>query len=579
MNIEKLIVRLAEEGAHGDIAALEDAIQLCYNLREENQITVANGKEPDKVIYDEVNFAKAHEGITKIRSACLECMRNGGGQDAVDLYYKTHLFDAPFVFDSFMLYIEKNRQPERQYWLPRRKKLLYLAEALQDLEYDKLDELFLSMPPRIGKSTLIMFFCIWVMLRNSERSNLYCSYTQSVVETFYNGLLEIFNDPVTYKWREVFPTAKIASTNSKEMTLNIDRRKRYSSITVKSLWGSLNGSCDIGGSGDNNGYLIGDDLISGIEEAMSKDRLDKAYLQVTNNLLPRDNTGNAKKLWIGTRWAQGDPYGRRLELLENDEHFKGHRWKVINVPALDDNDESNFDYDYGIGFTTEAYKRIRAQFERNNTYADWCAQYMGVPIDRVGSVFEPDDLRYFNGNLPDQDPDRIYMAVDPAWGGGDYVAAPVCYQYDDDIYIPDVVYDNRDKFVTWSLLVAAIEKWHVQAVTVEATKATSSYSEGLSDRLKQKGIKINVTSSTKNWTMTGKTQRIFDKAPDIRQRMIFLASGNRSKDYERFMANVYAFKITGNVKKQSDDAPDSLAQAINMAFFAPAKVVVMNRFF
>jgi predicted phage terminase large subunit-like protein len=577
MDMEKLLTWLCKTGGEGSVNACRDAIQVCKNMESEKSVEVVGRNERTTTVYDDKQFAKAHEWIKKVRSACLGCIRNGGGEEAVDLYYQTHLFDARFSFDSFMLFIEHKRPKEQQYWLPRRKKLLFLAQALEDLEFDRLDELFLSMPPRTGKSTLIMFFMLWVMLRDSERPNLYCSYTESVVEIFYNGLLEVLNDPYTYDWKTVFPQSSIASTNAKDKLINLDRRKRYSSITCRSLWGALNGSCDV----SKGGYVVGDDLISGIEEALSKDRLDHAYFQVTNNLLARDATGTAKKLWIGTRWAQSDPIGRRIELLENDGKFSGYRWKIVCVPALNAQDESNFDYDYGIGITTEAYHKVRAGFERNNDMASWFAQYMGTPVDRVGAVFEPDDLRYYNGELPGADPDRIFMAVDPAWGGGDYVAAPVCYQYGDDFYVHDVVYNNGDKTVTWPLIVSAIENNGVQAVGVEATKATSSYTEGINERLKQKGIHINVQNSIKNWTGTGKDQRILDKAPDIRQHMVFRDSGCRSREYERFMQNLYAFKFLQGqaARKQSDDAPDSLAQALSMAYYAPAKVVLLRRSF
>lgn len=577
MDMEKLLTWLCKTGGEGSVNACRDAIQVCKNMESEKSVEVVGRNERTTTVYDDKQFAKAHEWIKKVRSACLGCIRNGGGEEAVDLYYQTHLFDARFSFDSFMLFIEHKRPKEQQYWLPRRKKLLFLAQALEDLEFDRLDELFLSMPPRTGKSTLIMFFMLWVMLRDSERPNLYCSYTESVVEIFYNGLLEVLNDPYTYDWKTVFPQSSIASTNAKDKLINLDRRKRYSSITCRSLWGALNGSCDV----SKGGYVVGDDLISGIEEALSKDRLDHAYFQVTNNLLARDATGTAKKLWIGTRWAQSDPIGRRIELLENDGKFNGYRWKIVCVPALNAQDESNFDYDYGIGITTEAYHKVRAGFERNNDMASWFAQYMGTPVDRVGAVFEPDDLRYYNGELPGADPDRIFMAVDPAWGGGDYVAAPVCYQYGDDFYVHDVVYNNGDKTVTWPLIVSAIENNDVQAVGVEATKATSSYTEGINERLKQKGIHINVQNSIKNWTGTGKDQRILDKAPDIRQHMVFRDSGCRSREYERFMQNLYAFKFLQGqaARKQSDDAPDSLAQALSMAYYAPAKVVLLRRSF
>ena len=142
-----------------------------------------------------------------------------------------------------------------------------------------------------------------------------------------------------------------------------------------------------------------------------------AYLQVTNNYLARDATGTAKKLWIGTRWALTDPIGRRMELLENDPKFSNdYRWKVVNVPALDENDESNFDYDYGVGITTEAYHRIRAGFERNGTMADWHAQYMGTPIDRVGAVFEPDEIGQFTVGEP------ALVTVETGVHGGEFFA-------------------------------------------------------------------------------------------------------------------------------------------------------------
>lgn len=487
-----------------------------------------------------------------------------------DLVKMAYLITARDIFDDFMIYVEWNRPVAQQYWLPRRKKLRFVASALQDLEDGKLDELFLSMPPRVGKTTLVLFFVLWIILRDSERSNLYCSYTDSVVTVFYKGLLEIFGDPITYLWRDVFPECCVASTNAKDLLLNINREKRYASFTGRSLYGTLNGACDC------NGYEIADDLISGIEEAMNKDRLASAWSKVENNYLPRGKE-TAKHLWIGTRWSLADPQGMRVELLQNEPKFASVRWKQINVPALDENDESNFDYACEVGFSTEAYQQRRASFERNNDMASWYAQYQGEPIERDGAVFCPEDLRFYNGVLPDGDPDRIFMAVDPAWGGGDFVSAPVCYQFGEDIYIPDVVYDNRDKKFTQPHIVDTAIKHNVAAIRVEATKMTAEYADGIDEYLRDKGHRLNIEKTTKHYTGKGKEQRIFDKAPNIRENMIFLAEGHRSKEYEMFMQNVYSFSITG--KNKHDDAPDSLAMAINMALFGGNEVKIMKRMF
>ena len=540
---------------------------LNYNAHEKYMMLMNNMRKED-----------AKEGISGLKWLSSKIMNdmssyaNHGSllRDMVLLLQQALISAAVDDFDSFMLALEFNRAPSERFWLPRRRLLLPDCQALQDLADDKLDELFIGKPPRIGKTTLIMMFLLWEMGRNSERSNLYSSFTAMVVDTFFNGLLEILNDPVTYDYGSIFPGRKIIGTNAKEATLDIDRRKRYHSFTGRPIGGSLNGSCD------SNGYIIGDDLCSGIEEALSKDRLASLWSKVDNNFLTRAKEG-CKRLWIGTRWSLVDPQGLRLDLLQNDPQYKDVRWKCINTPALNANDESNFEYAYGVGYSTKYYKQRRASFERNNDMASWLAQFQGEPIERDGAIFNPDDLRYYNGVLPDGiDPDRIFMAVDPAWGGGDFVAGPVIYQYGDDLYIHDVVYDNNDKRVTQPLIVKKVIDNNVQALFIEATKMTASYTQEIDALLKEKGLRVNIQSTTKHFTGNGKEQRIFDKAPDIRERMIFLESGKRSKEYEMFMQNLFAFSI--GKRNQHDDAPDSLVIALSMAIFGVSnRVEIVKR--
>lgn len=416
-------------------------------------------------------------------------------------------------------------------------------------------------------TSLLMFFVTWLIGRNSEASNLYSAYSDTITKAFYNGVLETIQDPVTYLWNDVFPKAKIVQTNSQDETLNIDRRKRYPSLICRSLYGTLNGACDC------NGVLISDDLIGGIEEALNKDRLMAAWSKVDNNLLTRAKE-KAKILWCGTRWSMIDPAGIRMDLLQNDERFRGRRFRIINLPALDENDESNFDYDYGVGFNTDYYRQRRASFERNNDMASWLAQYMGEPIERDGALFSPGEFRYYNGVLPEGEPDRVFMAVDPAFGGGDFVASPVCFQYGDDIYVHDVVYDSGDKRITQPLLAQAVENHGVKALQIEANKSTEAYAEGVQELLGKKGIRINLTTKAAP-SDKAKFQRIFDKAPDIRESMIFRESGKRSKAYSLFMQNVFSYKMFA--KNKNDDAPDSLAMAMDMVHRPSQRAQIFKR--
>ena len=514
------------------------------------------------------DFVFAHSTNAQLRGYILTALRDAEDvKSFYDLYKRSLLFDAPHFLDSYLLYLEIDRKPEERFYQPRRRVLKVVVDALQALVDNELDELFISCPPRVGKTSILLFFVTWLLGRDSEKSNLYSAYSDVITKAFYNGVLEIINDPATYKWKDVFPDSKIVATNSQDETINIDRKKRYPSLTCRSLYGTLNGACDC------NGVEISDDLIGGIEEALNKDRLVAAWSKVDNNLLPRAKE-TAKILWCGTRWSIIDPAGNRMNLLENDERFKNRRFKVINLSALDENDESRFDYDYGVGFSTDYYRQRRASFERNNDMASWLAQYMGEPIEREGTLFAPDSFRFYNGKLPESEPDRIFMAVDPAWGGGDFVAGPVCYQYGDDIYVDDVVYDNGDKKITQPLIVNKVVKHNVKALEFEGTKTTDSYKEGVEEKLNEMGYHLNITSRPAQGK-DGKHQRIFDKAPDIRDHMIFRESGARSREYEQFMQNVFAFKMFA--KNKNDDAPDSLCMAINMAFSPTGQYRIIKR--
>lgn len=505
----------------------------------------------------------------KARS-CAQRLATRGDEAAYELVKQTYLWAAPKDFDSYLVYLEWNRKPEERFYLPRRRVIKPFVESLQALADDELDELFLSCPPRVGKTSLLMFYMTWTIGRNSEQANLYCAYSDVITSAFYNGVLEIINDPVTYTWHEIFPGAELVATNSKDETLNIDRRKRYASLTCRSLYSTLNGAVDV------NGILMSDDLISGIEEAMSKDRLTAAWSKVDNNLLTRAKSG-CKILWCGTRWSLTDPIGQRIDTVLNNPKFARRRVKIINIPALNEKDESNFHYKYGVGFDTSYYQQRRASFERNNDMASWNAQYQGEPIERDGAVFSPGDFRYYNGVLPEGEPDRIFAALDPSWGGGDFCAMPVIFKYGNELYVHDVVYDNGDKRVTQALVADKVIEHGVGALQVEATKMTEDYAEGVDEILRKRKKRINLTTKVAQRTTGGKTQRIFDKAPDIRERMVFLDDGKRSKPYQLFMQNVYSFKIVG--KNKNDDAPDSLCMAVCMDEETSYRPRVMQRLF
>ena len=502
-------------------------------------------------------MADLHRMNLEMQKRIREDMKSGGPVlDLYEAYSQSLLMEAPWDFEQYMLYCEIDRPPEEKFYQPRMRTLRPAVGAYQDLEDDVLDEIFVSQPPRTGKTTLMDFFATWEIGKHPNGSCLYSSCSDGVTKQFYLGLLEILKDPYTYHWGLVFPNSPIVKVNAADQTVNCLRKTRYPSITCRSIEGTLNGACDC----DN--IMMADDLCKGLEQAINKDVMAKLWARTQTDLLSRAKQGS-KKAWNGTRWSLIDPMGCRMEMLKNEPKLAHVRWKEILLPALDEHDESNFNWKYGIGFDTQTFQGIRAGYERNNDMASWNAVYQQQPIEREGSLFASGDMRFYNGVLPEGEPARKFMAVDPAFGGSDFTAAPVCYQYDNDIYVVDVVYTDGDKRESIPALAKAVQKWHVGTMQIEANKMTEGYAEELQSFMRNNNVYCTVTTKPAPNNVS-KEQRIFDRAPEIRESFLFLENGLRPKHYQQFMDNVFSFTILK--KNRHDDAPDSLAMAASMVF-------------
>lgn len=496
----------------------------------------------------------------KLRKRCQRDLVEGTGnfKDKIKIVRETLLFEAPYVLDSYLLYLEIDRKPEAQFYRPRRKVLKQVVDGLQKMVDDELDELFISMPPRTGKTTLVNMFMTWVMGRNPEQTNLYSAYSSNITKMFYEGVKEIITDSTTYNYAKIFKIALPETlkdnlhVNGETTTVDLGRLKKYKTLTCRSIESTLNGACDCGG------FLVGDDLVGDVEEAMNKDRLVKLWARVDNNLIPRMQ-GNAKIIWIGTRWSKNDPIGIRHNLVTSDPAYESMRVLSIELPALNENNESNFNYKY-VGFTTDFYLKRKASFEKNEDFPSWSAQYMCKPIDREGTLFCRENMLFYNGNLPDRKPDVVYMACDPAFGGGDFLSAPVVYQYGDTGYVDDWIFSDADKTITQPLMVECILRNKVQILDSEENNGGGFYIDDIERKLRLRKKRLNIIKHYAS-TKKSKNARIIEKAPEIRE-LIFRDSGCRSTMYDRAMQNVYSFSFLA--KNTHDDAPDSLAMICNM---------------
>lgn len=532
-------------------------VDKAFNVEKDVKLGLQIGESAKQYVIDDIKYMT--NGLTFKRLEELTQKNKDDSILQIKAYYDILLLEAPHYLDSFMLYVEKNRPREERFYEPRRNTLKQVVDALQALEDDELDELFIHLPARVGKSQTITLYAVWHCARDMEKSNLYVTYKEGLGGAFLDGVEEIILDP-TYCFHDVFPEVKIVDTDAKNNKLDLGRKKKYKSLSGKGLEAGLNGEYDA------YGVLILDDILEGIQDVMSPDVLKRKQTIFDNNVMARPKE-SCKIIYNGTIWATNDLFMNRLNFLETDPSAKDIRYKVILIPALDPvTDESNFVYDYGVGYSTDYYRRRRAKFEANGDMAGWYAQCQQQPIDRTGAVFDPEQMLYYD-TLPAVEPVKVIAFVDTALGGGDYVSMPVAYYYENNDgelegYIEDVVFDNSEKEVTQPQVIAMIKKHVIRHVRMESNQGGESYAEDVKNALKREfmdGTYREICNISTKWASTTKhkQQRIFDCAGEIR-RLHYKSPTFRTKQYNMFMQNLFSFSITMK-RKSHDDAPDSLS--------------------
>ncbi len=489
-------------------------------------------------------------------------VKNKAGKLASDvrffeLYNKCLLMMAPYDFDSYMLYIEKDREAEKRFWLPRRKVLLPTARDMQKLIDGELDLLTISMPPGTGKSTLGIFFLSWVMGKFPDDPNLASAHADKLTRSFYDGVMQIITDP-DYLWSDVFPSVKIESQNAKDETINLGKPNRFKTLTCRSIDGSLTGAtrCER--------ILYADDLCSGIEEAMSKERLDKLWEKYTNDLKSRKKK-DCKEIHIATRWSVHDIIGRLERMYEDDP-----RAKFITMPALNEDGESNFDYDYGVGFDTAYFEDMR----NNLDDVSFRCLFMNQPIEREGLLYHEEELRrYFE--LPNREPDAILGICDTKDTGKDYEFLPVLYQYGQDYYLEDCICDNSKTEILDDRCADILYKHKVQACRFESNNAGGRTADVVQEKVKKLG---GITHITKRFTTQNKETKIIVNSPWVKEHVLFKDKSkyHAKSDYGKMMSFLTSYTSAG--KNKNDDVPDGMAQ---FALFAQSltgnKVEIFKR--
>lgn len=465
--------------------------------------------------------------------------------ELINKKYEVLLLEAQNkIVDSYFQYIEKKREPKDRFYMPRRKQLIKigLVDALQGMIDDKYDILCVSLVPGAGKSTIEKFFHSAVAGWFPKDYSLFYSHSDDITRMYYDGVYDIVTNDDDYAWHDIFPNLSVTSTNAKMEQFNIGKYKPFPSVQCTSV-GSKNA-----GKVRASKFLLVDDMIGGIEEALNPTILDKLWDKYAVDARQRktqDTDGKpCKEIHIATRWSVHDVIGRIQNMYVGNP-----RVKTISVPDVDPvTGESNFDYEYG-GFTKEFFADQQLLMDE----ISYRCLYKQEPIEREGLLFPDDKIRrYFN--LPHGEPEIITAQCDTKGKGTDYFVMPILQKYGKDYYCVDCVCDNTaDYEMQYENASNTLVNNQVQECEFERNAGGDRVAMEVNKRVENKGWICNITDVP---TETNKEARIFQCSNWILQHIIFKDQSlyKPNEPYGVMVSLLKRYSVTG--KKQLDDVPD-----------------------
>lgn len=488
------------------------------------------------------------------------------------LYWDILKIESFWFFESYLIYMEHKRPYEKQFYLPRKCTQHIVVEDLQALEDSKTQKMYtLSEPSRVGKSTMMVFFLSWIVLRKPESHNALATHSGELAKHFYELALDLFtsNDYCFDELYAFFQPGKkgLVEKSAEYMSIKFVSTGDFNTCIFKGCDGTWTGNIDV------TDYLLVDDLVRDRTHSLSPKRMNDTFADYLNKMVDRKNDG-AKEIMIGTLWNVLDPIKRLEDMYRGDDRYVFRR-----IPALNENNESNFKYEVK-GFSTEYYLEMREKLIKSGEESFWMAKFQQQPYVREGLLFPSDQLRFFNGILP---PDHKYTFItvcDVAFGGGDSVSMPIGLQDEDTswIYIVDWYFNSSGVKITVPDVASMLIKYGIKEITFEKNNGGQLYAQQVQEELEKrkyvcscntKPAPNNISKEDKIKGYEGKIKTLIvflDGTKHDKERM--LAEGvtyyERSPQYERALEEMSMFVTIG--KNDRDDAADSIAQLCAKAY-------------
>lgn len=255
------------------------------------------------------------------------------------------------------------RVPPLLTWIPRASRklrapthLAKVAKTLERVARGESIEIAFSVPPRHGKTTLIVHWLVWLLLQRPDLRILYCMHGAKMAEK---------------------QTAAMR-TIARRVGLELGE------IQTKREWTTAAGgsvkACGIKAPpmGDGFDVIVVDDPYASrrsAESPVERANIETAY---RDDIMTRELPSGTSHVLVHTRWHVDDLIGVMTRPVEDEDgEAEAEPFELFNFPAIDNDGRALAPWLWSI----EQLKRKRAR----RTPESWASLFQGLPVPRGGA--------------------------------------------------------------------------------------------------------------------------------------------------------------------------------------------------
>lgn len=454
----------------------------------------------------------------------------------------------------------------------RESHFITICRALSDVLRGKIKRLLIQVPPRYGKSELIISFCAWALARFPDSNFLYISYSHSLAKRQTQTIREIIS---LIEYKKMFDVEIAGDSSAKDNF----KTKLGGSVYAAGAGGTVTGmGAGIKGSNRFGGAIVIDDIHkpSEVTSDVMRQSVNDWYL---NTLQSRVNDPKTPIIFIGQSLHEDDlPSNLR-------KGYDGHKWEEIILPALDE---------VGNALFPQMHTKEQLLIMKEKMPYEFASQYQQNPQPAGGGIFKPE---WFS--LLDEEPEILATFIT-----GDTAETNKTYN-DATVFSFWGVYKIKNGNVDTDIIgLHWIDCWELWCEPKDLYENfTQFYSECMRHSVKPKlvGIEkkstgttllsllkefrgLNVIDIERTRASGSKTQRFLETQTYAAQKLI--SFNKNAKHTNKCIEHLK--KITANESHRFDDIADTFADAVKIALIdksiissmsvSPEKSKIFNQF-